>query len=262
MSIWDMVMGKRTPQQEDRPAPRPPRNTVWQKVVDSVGPLLINIPDEHWNVFWRKRSRLLVKDEYGANDDTAWEAEKSRYIKKHIMPQIDYDKRRLLREYLDYDYPLVYFFKAKDQEKLIVNLISQWIEQIIDSLGTKVKASEFHTPRPTNGYEYEHYCAKILKENGWEVTVTKASGDQGADIRAKKDGVSIVAQCKLFSSPVGNKAVQEVFASQRYYSASYGVVITNNGFTKSARQLAASNHVILIHDSDIPNLYKSITSYR
>lgn len=89
------------------------------------------------------------------------------------------------------------------------------------------------------GHEYEHVCAKKLKKQGFtNVKVTKGSGDQGIDIIAHKDGKKYGIQCKYYSSPVGNWAVQEAFAGSRYYDCDYAVVMTNTTFTKSAKELA------------------------
>lgn len=90
-----------------------------------------------------------------------------------------------------------------------------------------------------NGYEYERICAQYLKKIGFRrVSVTKASGDQGIDIIAFKGNKKYGFQCKYYSKPVGNKAVQEAFSGSKYYSCDVPVVITNNTFTKSAYELA------------------------
>lgn len=103
-------------------------------------------------------------------------------------------------------------------------------------------------------FEYEHYCAEEFKKNGWIAEATQGSSDQGVDVKASKDGIDLVAQCKRFAKPVGNKAVQEVVAGIKYYAANKGIVIAPNGFTKSAKKLAESNNIDLIHHSEIKDL--------
>lgn len=89
------------------------------------------------------------------------------------------------------------------------------------------------------GHEYEYSCAEKLKKSGFSrVKVTKGSGDQGIDIIAYKNGKKYGIQCKYYSSPVGNKAVQEAFSGARFYDCDIAVVMTNNTFTKSARELS------------------------
>lgn len=96
------------------------------------------------------------------------------------------------------------------------------------------------------GHAFEQFCAAVLAKNGFEdIRVTQGSGDQGVDIIAYKDYVKYGIQCKCYSSDIGNRAVQEVFAGKTYYQCHVGVVLTNRYFTKSAKELAQRNGVIL-----------------
>ena len=108
--------------------------------------------------------------------------------------------------------------------------------------------------------EFEHYCANILTNYGWEAHATKGSGDQGTDVIAEKDGIRAVLQCKLYSNPVGNKAVQEVNAGKTFEQAQIACVVTNSTYTKSARRLAQATGVLLIHHEDLPQLATHIQS--
>ena len=100
-------------------------------------------------------------------------------------------------------------------------------------------------------YEYETSITNAFSNLGWIAFQTKGSGDQGADVIIEKYGYKFVVQCKLYNQPVGNKAVQEVTSAQSYYEAVGAVVVTNNEYTKSARQLAESQNVWLLHDSQL-----------
>jgi restriction system protein len=99
--------------------------------------------------------------------------------------------------------------------------------------------------------DYERMCADILTADGWHARITKASGDQGVDVVADRNGVRIVLQCKLYSSPVGNSAVQEVFAGKVHEEAQYAAVVTNAGYTVGARQIANKTQVALLHHDDL-----------
>lgn len=96
------------------------------------------------------------------------------------------------------------------------------------------------------GFEYEKFCAKELKRKGfYDIKVTRKSGDQGVDIIASKLGSRYAIQCKCYSYPIGNKAVQQVYAGARYYHCEKALVISNSTFTKSAKELADATGVIL-----------------
>ncbi len=96
------------------------------------------------------------------------------------------------------------------------------------------------------GHEFEYFCAELLRKNGYQnVSVTQGSGDQGIDIIAYRDGIKYGVQCKCYSSDIGNKAVQEVFAGKSYYECHIGVVLTNQYFTRAAIDLAQKNGIVL-----------------
>ena len=86
-----------------------------------------------------------------------------------------------------------------------------------------------------DGYEFEYQCAKILKRKHFsKIKVTQSSGDQGIDIIAFKHRKKYGIQCKYYTHPVGNKAVQEAYAGANFYDCDKAVVMTNITFTKSA----------------------------
>lgn len=70
----------------------------------------------------------------------------------------------------------------------------------------------------------------------------------GALVRLPLRLLSLLAdaiQCKLYSAPVGNKAVQEVHAGKAHYQCDVGVVATNSTFTKAAVELAETTDTLL-----------------
>jgi restriction system protein len=110
--------------------------------------------------------------------------------------------------------------------------------------------------------EFEHYCAAVLRERKWNARVTQISGDQGVDIVADKRGVRIVIQCKKYSKPVGNRAVQEIVAGIAHQNAQRGVVVATSGYTSSAFKLAASNEVLLLHHSELHRIDKLLSGWK
>ena len=96
------------------------------------------------------------------------------------------------------------------------------------------------------GLDFEYWTASLLRYIGFSaVEVTRASGDQGVDVTAEKDGIKYAIQCKRYSSNLGNDPVQEVAAGRTMYHAHVGAVITNQYFTSGAKELAESNNVLL-----------------
>lgn len=100
--------------------------------------------------------------------------------------------------------------------------------------------------------EFEKFYAEALRVCGWQVWLTPICRDQGVDVIAEKGGVRVVLQCKLYSNPVGNKAVQEIAAGRAHQQAHFGAVVTNNSYTASAKELATTNGICLLHHTDLP----------
>lgn len=99
--------------------------------------------------------------------------------------------------------------------------------------------------------EYEQLCASLLKLEGWCVRFTAATGDQGADVIAESGRVRLVVQCKQYSQPVGNAAVQEVLAARIYYEADLAMVVSNAPFTRAAADLAKKAAIHLLHHTKL-----------
>ena len=95
------------------------------------------------------------------------------------------------------------------------------------------------------GVEFEEFLCNYFNTHGYVCTQTKASGDQGIDLIAKRDDNVLAIQAKCYTGTVGNHAIMEAVAGTRYYNANQTMVITNSTFTKSAVELAAVNNVIL-----------------
>lgn len=97
-----------------------------------------------------------------------------------------------------------------------------------------------------DGWKFEQYAADILRLIGYSnVTVTTGSGDYGIDVLAEREGVTYAIQCKCYSNPVGNKAVQEAFSGKEYYKKMVAVVLTNSTFTSAALKTAVETRVLL-----------------
>lgn len=97
-----------------------------------------------------------------------------------------------------------------------------------------------------DGVDFELLLSERFRALGFQVESTPITGDYGADIIVEDtNGTRFVIQCKRFASKVNLKAVQEVTAAVKHYSADYGIVATNNEFLPSAKELAKTNHIEL-----------------
>lgn len=98
-----------------------------------------------------------------------------------------------------------------------------------------------------SGEQFELYARAYFSHRGYRhIRTTKTTRDFGADILMKKGFHSIVVQAKRYDRNIGVHAIQQVLASKAYYHCSRAIVVTNQYFTPSARQLAEVNEVELI----------------
>lgn len=97
-----------------------------------------------------------------------------------------------------------------------------------------------------SGAQFEEFVAAQLRIAGYSVTPTASTGDYGVDLVAKKDGTRMAVQCKRLAKAVGVAAVQQVVSGARQHGCNRTVVVTNQTFTKAARQLAITHHCRLV----------------
>ena len=175
---------------------------------------------------WRNHRRLRLEGDYGLIEDEEWHRHLKRYVTKKL--QISDEKE-----------------------------VAGWVKYISDTVSTfqppkkSTEASELKNLSPT---DFESVCAEALEENGWKTQLTKASGDQGVDVIASKPGKRVAIQCKLYSNTVGNKAVQEALAGKSFINADFACVVTNALFTRSAKELASTTGVLLLHFEQLGEL--------
>jgi restriction system protein len=191
------------------------------------------ITDEHINALVRQRTIQVHNDSYGKPMLDKWHSEVSYFITHHVRPALRPSQRRLL-----------------DGERMVIlQRISRRVADVVKQglVFTAVSAS-----MPT--VEFEEFCAEKLRACGWKVRLTPLCRDQGVDVIAEKNGVRVVLQCELYSNTVGNKAVREIAAGKVHQQAEYGVVVTNSMYASSAKELAATNRIWLLHHTDLPQL--------
>jgi restriction endonuclease Mrr len=103
-----------------------------------------------------------------------------------------------------------------------------------------------------SGVEFEEYVAARLRRSGWDVSPTSATGDYGVDLIAKRDGQCFAVQCKRRGKPVGVSAVQEVVSGARRHKCTASMVVSNQEFTRAAKELAEIHDCKLIGRSTLP----------
>lgn len=212
--------------------------------------------EEHATVLKRKFHQTKIHDDYGNYLPDGFLKELA-YFKDHVLLRNALEKDGKLRSALE---NLI----LGDEAYIIELILSRLFENVVvisrDGLTTRIKIEvDMDVDQPyfdenMSPYEFESFCGHLLEDTGWNVKSVGRSGDQGVDLIAETYGRKVVLQCKLYSKPVGNKAVQEALAGMKWEDADFAAVVSNNTYTKSARQLAAKNNIFLLHYDELSRL--------
>jgi len=183
---------------------------------------IVNNVLKHHKTLLKKRLQKIMIDDYGEKDTKKWDKELRYFISNIVKISDTYES---------------YFLT------LINELLDKYKEPLTLDFDDRM-----------SGYEYEVFCTNVLLKQNIDAKTTKASGDQGVDILANINNKSIAIQCKLQSTPVSNSAVQEVFAAKTHFNTDVAIVVSNNTFTDSAKELANTTKVLLLHHDDLLNI--------
>lgn len=205
------------------------------------------IAAEHARALWIKSKQLVSEDAYGNRDPSRYYAEIIYFLRNVVTDDQRFSE--LARSHPALTGPFLDSVCGIGRGTL-EKAMGQEIVEFIDCYPQLTEMIELDW-EATNPLEFEVLCAQKMQQAGWDAQLTKGSGDQGADVICRKDDVSIVLQCKLYSSPIGNKAVQEAFAARSYYDLGHAAVVSNQPYTKSANELATMTGVLLLHFHDL-----------
>lgn len=198
--------------------------------------------------------RMVRVDAYGLKEETEWKkktnsiAERILYESYHLELNKIFSNLKCLP-----GLSIVYTFPEEIDLKIeeMANELSFQVEYEVENEGNNEEYKNLLLKNDMTGMEYEYAIADYINHNStdWSAKVSKGSGDQGLDIMIENNTFhfTIGAQCKYYSTPVGNKAVQEAHAASSYYDTNLSCVITNHSFTKSANNLADRTDVELLH---------------
>ena len=220
-----------------------------QQALDAVFEALDFLILPHLDTLAKKRRRLVQYDDYGVAKDDAWMSEIDYFLNNVVLPSGIFQEA--LENLKKVEGPSFSFSRLSRYSFNWVDTQAKEREsQLPENTGDATTASQWAVEHLTP-LEFEHYCAEVLRENGWRAHVTQASGDQGIDVIAWRKGIKAVLQCKKYDSLVGNSAVQEIVAGRGYEEAQVAAVVSNVGFTPAAISLANANQVYLMHYSEL-----------
>jgi restriction endonuclease family protein len=104
-----------------------------------------------------------------------------------------------------------------------------------------------------SGYQFEKEVAKLYEAHGYDVQVTKGSGDGGIDIFLEKAGRRYGVQCKNHHKAIGPAAIRDLYGAMSHEGLDAGIFIASSGYTKGAKEFARNKAITLL---DINNVLR------
>ena len=151
--------------------------------------------------------------------------------------------------FLTLDEPLWHISDSKERE-IRTQFMDLNLDNAVEKYNKEMSEYEYYLEKCSidfwnslDGFEFEKEIAKLYRKQGYDATVTSATGDGGVDIILRRNGERIAVQCKHHAKPVGPndvRALQGVVAAQNY---SKGIFVSLNGYTSSVYYEVRSGRV-------------------
>jgi restriction system protein len=118
--------------------------------------------------------------------------------------------------------------------------------------------------RNTSWKDFEYMVAEAYKRQGFQVEYSLSRGaDGGVDLVLRKDGKTILVQCKQWKViSVGAPVVREMFGLMTAERADEIIIVTSGKFTRDAIQFAEGKPIRLINGQSLLVLVQSVQSHR
>ena len=98
-----------------------------------------------------------------------------------------------------------------------------------------------------SGVDFEEWVAEHFRNEGYEVRMTKTTGDHGVDLQLyKSNKLAGVVQCKNWDGSVGEPTVRDFYGSLVSMKAPEGYIFAATSFTQQAKDFVNDKPIKLI----------------
>lgn len=133
--------------------------------------------------------------------------------------------------------PAAVLYEEKEPDPLSLVVVQDITAEIMAHLAREPQLLYQLAPR-----KFEELVARLLEQQGCDVTLTKATRDGGYDIlgRIKHGPASLLflAECKRYApdNKVGVEVVRGLYGVTEIQKVNYGLIVTTSTFTRDARE--------------------------
>jgi restriction system protein len=94
---------------------------------------------------------------------------------------------------------------------------------------------------------FEEFVAEVFEALGYDVELVGGTGDEGADLRVRRDGLLGIVQCKYHSrGVVGSPELQKFLGTVHHTRSHKGFFVTTRTFSLAAEKFVAEHPIELI----------------
>jgi len=119
-----------------------------------------------------------------------------------------------------------------------------YIERKKEEKRQKQKTYEYWTT--IDPYQFEHEIGMLFQKHGFDVKVTKGSGDQGVDIKLFRGGKKGAVQCKRYKSKVGPSTARDLYGAMMHGKYDFGFIVCPSSFSESTFEFTKNKPITLI----------------
>ena len=160
-----------------------------------------------------------------------------------LIPYRKYTPKPSFFEYEDYLLTYRVWERQHKKEQAIESRKQQLLKEKRQKALNRKNFSYWSSIDP---YEFEREIAVLFESKGFQVTVTKGSGDGGIDILMSKDNKKSIVQCKRYKTKVSPSTVRDLYGvmvSGKYHA---GYVVCPSGFSKKSFEFSKDKKIVLI----------------
>jgi restriction system protein len=146
---------------------------------------------------------------------------------------------------------------------MTLTVLAIWVVSLAQKVkrGTLLKqAGDINRLKEISWHDFELLVGEYYRRRGFRVEERGgSSADGGVDLVLRKDGQTILVQCKHWKAfKVGVKPVRELGGVMGHERANGGILVTSGRFTAEAETFARQNRIELVSGGQLVEMVRSV----
>lgn len=99
--------------------------------------------------------------------------------------------------------------------------------------------------------EFEQFVGYLYQKQGYSVSMTAVSGDEGIDLLLRKERRTAVVQCKRYAGTVGQPVVRDLYGAMMHSGADEAMLVTSGVLSQPAETWARGKPIRLVDGHEL-----------